>query len=72
MENTQEILEEFGKRIQRCYGASSLITLRTCISVRTSRFSARHCRDETMFDFNEFSHLMDITKLKEVAEDHHH
>jgi hypothetical protein len=25
-----------------------------------------------MFHFNEFSLLMDISKLKEVAEEHHH
>ena len=36
-------------------------------------FFCENCRDDTMFHFNDFARLLDITKLKEVADaDHHH
>ena len=72
MENTQEVLQEFGKRIQRCYGCFIAYHLKDMYLGEDVTFFCEHCRNETMFHFNEFSHPMDITKLKEVAEEHQH
>ena len=36
-------------------------------------FFCEHCKDESMFHFDEFSKLLDLSKLREVADaDHHH
>lgn len=70
---TEEIVEQFGKRIQRCYGCFIAYHLKDMYLGEDVTFFCEHCRDETMFHFNEFSRLLDLSKLKEVSEeDHHH
>ncbi len=70
---TEEIIEQFGKRIQRCYGCFIAYHLKDMYLGEDVTFFCEHCRDETMFHFNEFSRLLDLSKLKEVSEeDHHH
>ena len=74
MDNNQsdEVLDEFGKRIQRCYGCFIAYHLKDMYLGEDVTFFCENCKDETMFHFNEFARLLDISKLKEVAEDHHH
>ena len=68
-----EVLDEFGKRIQRCYGCFIAYHLKDMYLGEDVTFFCENCKDETMFHFNEFARLLDISKLKEVAEaDHHH
>jgi hypothetical protein len=68
-----EVLNEFGKRIQRCYGCFIAYHLKDMYLGEDVTFFCDHCKDGTMFHFDEFARLMDITKLKEVTEaDHHH
>jgi hypothetical protein len=70
---TKEVLDEFGKRIQRCYGCFIAYHLKDMYLGEDVTFFCDHCKDETMFHFDVFAGLMDISKLKEVAEaDHHH
>jgi hypothetical protein len=73
MEIEPQILETFGKRIQRCYGCFIAYHLKDMYLGEDVTFFCEHCKDESMFHFDDFSRLMDISKLKEVAEhDHHH
>ncbi len=72
-EKTDEILAVFGKRIQRCYGCFIAYHLKDMYLGDEVTFFCEHCKDETMFHFEQFSKLLDMSKLKEVADaDHHH
>lgn len=69
----QDTLKIFGKRIQRCYGCFIAYHLKDMYLGEDVTFFCEHYKDDTMFHFDDFSRLMDISKLKEVAEaDHHH
>lgn len=69
----EEIMRGFGKRIQRCYGCFIAYHLKDMYLGEDVTFFCDHCKDDTMFHFDEFSKLIDLSKTKEVAdEDHHH
>lgn len=68
----EEVLIEFGKRVQRCYGCFIAYHLKDMYLGEDVTFFCEHCKDGTMFHFDEFARLMDISKLKEVADEHHH
>ena len=71
--NSEEIIKEFGKRVQRCYGCFISYYLKDMYLGEDVTFYCDHCKDETMFHFDEFSKLLDLNKLREVADaDHHH
>ncbi|HMU32300.1 MAG TPA: hypothetical protein PKC89_00405 [Pyrinomonadaceae bacterium] len=72
MENSAEVIAEFGKRVQRCYGCFIAYHLEDMYLGEDVTFFCEHCHDDTMFHFSDFSKLLDLSKLKEVAEDHHH
>lgn len=65
-------LTEFGKRIQRCYGCFVAYHLKDMYLGEDVTFFCEHCKDGSMFHFELFSMQIDISKLKEVAEEHHH
>jgi len=67
-----DILHGFGKRIQRCYGCFIAYHLKDMYLGEDVTFFCEHCKDETMFHFDEFSKLLDLNKLNEVAGEHHH
>lgn len=70
---SEEVLEEFGKRIQRCYGCFVAYHLKNMYLGEDVTFFCDYCKDDTMFHFDQFARLLDISKLKEVADgDHHH
>jgi hypothetical protein len=71
-EEKQEVLEEFGKRVQRCFGCFVAYYLKDMYLGEEASFFCEHCKDETMFHFSEFSKAVDPGKLREGAEDHHH
>lgn len=69
----EEVILEFGKRIQRCHGCFIAYHIKDMYLGEDVTFFCEHCKDETMFHFAEFSRLLDISKLKEVADnDHNH
>ena len=70
--DSDELLARFGKRIQRCYGCFIAYHLKDMYLGEEVTFYCEHCRDETMFHFDEFSRLLDLSKLNEAAGDHHH
>jgi hypothetical protein len=77
MTEENEALKQFGKRVQRCYGCYIAYHLKDMYLGEDVTFFCEHCKDDTMFHFDEFSRMLDISKLKEVAdaetdEGHHH
>ena len=73
MNTDPHILETFGKRIQRCYGCFIAYHLKDMYLGEDVTFFCDHCKDDSMFHFDDFAKLLDISKLKEVSEaDHHH
>ena len=70
--DNEQVLGEFGKRVQRCFGCFIAYHLKDMYLGEDVTFFCEHCKDDSMFHFDEFSKLMDISKLKEVAEDDHH
>lgn len=73
MSNDQtNLLNQFGKRIQRCYGCFIAYHLKDMYLGEDVTFFCENCKDDTMFHFDQFSKLMDATKLKEAEEEHHH
>jgi hypothetical protein len=71
-DGNSEALRQFGKRIQRCYGCFIAYHLKDMYMGEDVTFYCSHCKDDTMFHFDEFSRLIDASKLKESAEGHHH
>ena len=72
MENTAEVLEQFGKRVQRCYGCMIAYYMKDMYLGEDITYYCEHCKDDSMFHFDEYTKILDVTKLREVADDHHH
>lgn len=72
LNHEKEIMKEYGKRIQRCYGCFIPYHLKDMYLGEDVTYYCENCRDETMFHFNDFSKMLDLSKLREVAEDDHH
>ena len=72
MTDETQILNDFGKRIQRCYGCFIAYHLKDMYLGEDVTFFCDHCKDESMFHFNDFTKLVDISKLNEAAGEHHH
>lgn len=74
-ETEEEILQEFGKRVQRCFGCFVAYHLKDMYLGEDASFFCDYCKDENMFHFLEFSKMLDIGKLREAADEgdsHHH
>ena len=73
-ETGEEILQKFGKRVQRCFGCFVAYHLKDMYLGEDASFFCEHCKDETMFPFSEFSQMVDSGKLREAegGEEHHH
>ncbi len=68
-----KLLEIYGKRIQRCYGCFIPYHLKDMYLGEDVTYFCENCKDETMFHFDDFSKILDQSKLREVSEqDHHH
>jgi hypothetical protein len=75
-EPSEELLSEFGKRIQRCYGCFVAFHLKDMWLGDDVTFFCEHCKDESMFHFDDFAKLLDQSKLREAEgeedQNHHH
>jgi len=72
-EMEEEVLQEFGKRVQRCFGCFIAYHLKDMYLGEDASFFCEHCKDDSMFHFTEFSQVVEVEKLREVADgDHHH
>ena len=68
MENKQEVLEQFGKRVQRCYGCLIAFYMKDMYLGEDITFYCEDCKDETMFHFDDYTKILDVAKLREAAE----
>ena len=71
-QNSEQLLTEFGRRIQRCYGCFIAFHLKDMYLGEEVSFYCENCKDDSMFHFDDFSKLMDPAKLREAEEEHHH
>ena len=71
MENKAEILEQFGKRVQRCYGCLIAFYMKDLWLGEEISYYCENCKDDSMFSFEEFTRVIDVTKLREVDQEHH-
>ena len=68
-----KLVQIYVKRVQRCYGCFIPYHLKDMWLGDEVSYYCEHCKDETMFHFDDFSKMLDQTKLREVTEqDHHH
>jgi hypothetical protein len=70
MVNSAEVLEQFGKRIQRCYGCLIAFYMKDMWLGDDITFYCENCKDDTMFHFDEYTKMLDVMKLREVADGH--
>ena len=71
-ESSEEVLQEFGKRVQRCFGCFVAYHLKDMYLGEEVSFFCEYCKDDTMFHFSEFSKLVEPEKLREAEDEHHH
>jgi hypothetical protein len=71
-ESNHQLLTEFGRRVQRCYGCFIAFHLKDMYLGDDVSFYCENCKDESMFHFDDFSKLMDPSKLREAEDEHHH
>ena len=69
---SEQLLTEFGRRVQRCYGCFVAFHLKDMYLGEDVSFYCEHCKDDSMFHFDDFSRLMDPMKLREAEDDQHH
>jgi len=67
-----KIMQEYGKRVQRCYGCFIPYHLKDMWLGEDVSYFCESCKDETMFHFEDFSKMLDLNKLREVSEQDHH
>ena len=72
MENQAEVLEQFGKRIQRCYGCMIAFYMKDMWLGEDITYYCDNCKDDSMFHFNEYTKVLDVAKLREAEDEHHH
>lgn len=65
---TNEILHEFSRRIQRCYGCFAAFHSKNMYFGEDATFFCEHCKDEAVFHFDDFSKMLDSSKLRKREE----
>jgi hypothetical protein len=68
----EKVLEQFGKRVQRCYGCLIAYHMKDMYLGEDITYYCEHCKDDSMFHFDEYTKILDISKLREAEEEHHH
>ncbi len=68
----EEMLAAYGKRVQRCFGCFVAYHLKDMYLGEDASFFCDYCKDDSMFHFDVFSKMMDQSKIREVADEHHH
>lgn len=63
---SDKILEAYGKRAQRCFGCLIAFHLKDMYLGEDVSYYCENCKDETMFHFDDFSKFIDKEKLREL------
>ncbi len=72
MENKAEVLEQFGKRIQCCYGCLIAFYMKDMWLGEDITYFCENCKDASMFHFDDYTKVLDVAKLREAEDEHHH
>lgn len=65
----EESRVKFGKRVQRCYGCFVAFHMKDMYLGEDATYFCENCKDETMFSFEEFSRVLDISNLPSMQPD---
>lgn len=66
-ENDQDkLLQEYGKRAQRCFGCLIAFHLKDMYLGEDVSYYCENCKDDSMFHFDDFSKFIDKSKLREL------
>ncbi len=66
----EKFLRAFGKRAQRCFGCFVAYHFKDMYLGEDASYYCEHCKDDTMFHFDQFVQLLDISKLRESKGTH--
>ena len=66
----EKILEAFGKRAQRCFGCFVAYHFKDMFLGEDASYFCEHCKDDTMFHFDQFSKFIDVSVLRESKGTH--
>lgn len=73
MSDSYGLIEQFGNRIQRCYGCFVAFYMKDMWLGEDATYFCENCKSDSMFHFNEFSEMLDVSKMRGLdEEDHHH
>ena len=72
MENEVEVLEQFGKRVQRCYGCLIAFYMKDMWLGEDITYYCDNCKDDSMFHFDNYTKVLDVAKVREAEDEHHH
>jgi hypothetical protein len=61
--SSEEQRLKFGKRIQRCYGCFVAFYMKDMYLGEDATYFCENCKDDSMFHFDDFSKVLDISKL---------
>ena len=67
--STNEVREKFGRRIQRCYGCFVAFYLKDMYLGEDATYYCENCKDDSMFHFDDFSRVLDISQLPSMRAD---
>lgn len=70
--NDEIIIEQFGKRVQRCYGCFIAYYMKDMWLGEDATYFCEHCKNDSMFHFSDFSQFLDLDKMRELDEEGHH
>lgn len=59
-------VKDYGMRAQRCFGCLIAFHLKDMYLGEDVSYYCENCKDDSMFHFNDFSKLMDKSKLREL------
>ncbi len=70
--NIKDKITEFGMRVQRCYGCFVAYRMKDMYLGEDVTFYCEHCKDDSMFHFDQFSAYLDPEKINATDSGHHH
>lgn len=65
----EEIINAFGKRAQRCYGCLIAYHFKDMYLGEDASYYCEHCKDDSMFHFDQFTQFIDVSILREARAD---
>ena len=67
--SSDEAREKFGRRVQRCYGCFVAFYLKDMYLGDDATYYCENCKDDSMFHFDDFSSVLDISQLPSMRAD---